>query len=76
MKRIFKVLSSVVGLLSIGICLLPLAHSDSGKEKVKILHKPGTSAEKELLVPAEALAGHLAHGDKIVDDDGGGDKGR
>lgn len=33
-------------------------------EKVEICHKPGTPAEKPLLVPQSALKGHLGHGDQ------------
>jgi len=32
---------------------------------VEICHKPGTPAEKTLVVPYHALAGHLGHGDTI-----------
>jgi hypothetical protein len=34
-------------------------------EKVKICHKPGTPAEKTLLVPVPALRGHIGHGDTL-----------
>jgi hypothetical protein len=33
--------------------------------KITICHKPGTPAEKTLLIPIEALDGHLGHGDLI-----------
>ena len=33
------------------------------KDKVTICHKPLTSAEKTLKVPASAVAAHIAHGD-------------
>ncbi len=66
MKRVFKVLSVPVGLLlTAGLYLLPSAHSKPREEKVLICHKPGTSAEKELLVAASAVDGHLDPGDFI-----------
>jgi hypothetical protein len=34
-------------------------------EKITICHKPGTPAEKTLLIPINALDGHLSHGDMI-----------
>ena len=34
--------------------------------KVAIRHKPGKKAEKTLVVPYQALAGHLRHGDEIL----------
>ncbi|OVE79597.1 hypothetical protein BVY01_02110 [bacterium I07] len=34
--------------------------------KVAILHKPGTRAEKTLVIPFDALADHLGHGDEII----------
>jgi hypothetical protein len=36
-----------------------------GAEKVTICHKPGTSAERTLIVSASALEAHLAHGDYV-----------
>ena len=32
---------------------------------ITICHKPGTPAEKTLVIPIQALAGHLGHGDTI-----------
>jgi hypothetical protein len=32
---------------------------------VTICHKPGTPAQKTLVIPVQALAGHLGHGDRI-----------
>ncbi len=32
---------------------------------VTICHKPGTSAQKTKVIPIEALAGHLGHGDRV-----------
>lgn len=38
----------------------------AGKCKVvTICHKPGTPAQKTLVIPIQALAGHLGHGDTI-----------
>jgi hypothetical protein len=34
-------------------------------ERVTICHKPGTPAQKIMVIPIQALAGHLGHGDKI-----------
>lgn len=34
-------------------------------EKVTICHKPGTPAEKTMRVPAQAVPGHLGHGDYL-----------
>jgi hypothetical protein len=34
-------------------------------EKVTICHKPGTPAEKTMEVPAQAVDGHLGHGDTL-----------
>lgn len=34
-------------------------------ELVTICHKPGTPAQQTLTVPAEAVPGHLAHGDTL-----------
>lgn len=34
-------------------------------KKVTICHKPGTPAQKTLVIPVQALAGHLSHGDTI-----------
>lgn len=34
-------------------------------KKVTICHKPGTPAQKTMVIPIEALAGHLGHGDTI-----------
>lgn len=34
-------------------------------KKVTICHKPGTPAQKTLVIPIQALAGHLGHGDTI-----------
>lgn len=34
-----------------------------GEEKITICHKPGTSSERTMEVPAAALEAHLAHGD-------------
>jgi hypothetical protein len=36
-----------------------------GEDKVTICHKPGTPAEKTLVIPIQALEGHLGHGDAI-----------
>jgi len=36
-----------------------------GEDEVTICHKPGTPAEKTLVIPIQALAGHLDHGDVI-----------
>ncbi|MGH7597876.1 MAG: TolB family protein [bacterium] len=33
--------------------------------KVTICHKPGTPAQKTLVIPIQALKGHLGHGDTI-----------
>jgi hypothetical protein len=33
--------------------------------KISICHKPGTPAEKTLLLPASAIPGHLGHGDVL-----------
>ena len=35
------------------------------QEMVTICHKPGTPAEKTLILPVSALQGHLGHGDTI-----------
>jgi hypothetical protein len=32
---------------------------------VTICHKPGTKAEKTMVIPREALSGHLGHGDHL-----------
>ena len=37
----------------------------SQDDKVTICHKPGTPAQKTLVIPTEALDGHLRHGDTI-----------
>lgn len=34
-------------------------------DEVEICHKPGTPAQQTLLVPPEALEGHLGHGDTL-----------
>jgi len=34
-------------------------------KKVTICHKPGTPAQKTLMIPIQALAGHLGHGDTM-----------
>ncbi len=34
-------------------------------EEVTICHKPGTPAQKTLIIPIQALPGHLAHGDTL-----------
>ena len=65
MKLFFKVVSVAGGLLVLaGSFLISTAHSEQAA-KTKICHKPGTPAEKELMVPADAVAGHLAHGDRL-----------
>jgi hypothetical protein len=55
--------------LAIVICLClafpPLVWADPAKDKVTICHKPGTPAEKTMEVPANAVSGHLAHGDRL-----------
>jgi hypothetical protein len=38
---------------------------DNGVEKVTICHKPGTPAQKTMDVPADAVDGHLGHGDYL-----------
>lgn len=57
---------AVIGLLSLVALALgggtQLAQA-APKEKVTICHKPGTPAEKTMQVPAEAVKGHLGHGD-------------
>lgn len=55
-------LSLVIGLL---LCLgFPsLIWADPAKQKVTICHMPGTPSQRTLEVPANALSGHLAHGD-------------
>jgi hypothetical protein len=42
-----------------------LVWADPAKQKVTICHMPGTPAQKSLEVPANALSGHLAHGDTL-----------
>lgn len=42
-----------------------LAGSTGKCKRVTICHKPGTPAEKTLVIPIQALAGHLDHGDTI-----------
>ena len=32
---------------------------------VTICHRPGTPAQKTLVIPQQALAGHLSHGDTV-----------
>ena len=39
--------------------------SDTEEIKVEICHKPGTRAEKTLMIPESALGGHLGHGDTV-----------
>ena len=34
-------------------------------EEVTICHKPGTPAQKTLIIPVQALPGHLGHGDTL-----------
>ena len=41
-----------------------------GSEKVAICHKPGTVAEKTLLLPEPAIPDHLGHGDELGECDG------
>lgn len=36
---------------------------DPAPQKVLVCHKPGTPAEKQLVLPESALKGHLGHGD-------------
>ncbi len=36
-------------------------------DKVTICHKPGTPAQKILVIPVKALKGHLGHGDTLLD---------
>ncbi|MFH1354371.1 MAG: carboxypeptidase regulatory-like domain-containing protein [bacterium] len=45
----------------------------SGQEKITICHKPGTSSERTMEVPAAALDAHLAHGDTTGTCDTGGE---
>ena len=39
--------------------------SDTEEIKVEICHKPGTRAEKTLMIPESALGGHIGHGDTV-----------
>ncbi len=72
MKRAKTLLSMTLGLIGTALAsVLPAAQA--GGEKVPICHRPGTAAEKKLLVPPSAVAGHLAHGDTEGScDDGSG----
>jgi hypothetical protein len=43
----------------------PEPDDDDPTAKVMICHKPGTPAEKTLMLPASAVSGHLQHGDYL-----------
>ena len=65
MKRRYQGVVIHLLVLALLICLVfpTLVWADPAKQKVTICHMPGTPAQKTLEVPANALSGHLAHGD-------------
>jgi hypothetical protein len=65
MKRRYKGVTVHLLVLASLTCLVfpTLVWADPAKQKVTICHMPGTPAQKTLEVPANALSGHLAHGD-------------
>jgi hypothetical protein len=64
MKRALRMIGVAVGSIGLAVASL-LQMAQAGEDKVKICHKPGTADEKELLVPASAVKGHLGHGDQL-----------
>ena len=67
----------LLGLILLSQCTIdePTAYQDTAEqievslqkpgEVITICHKPGTPAEKTLVIPIQALAGHLGHGDVL-----------
>lgn len=45
--------------------------ASAGADKTTICHKPGTAAEKTMVVAAAAVEGHLGHGDTVGECGGG-----
>ena len=46
-------------------CVCDVEKETDDPDKVIICHKPGTPAEKTMLIPETALEGHLQHGDYL-----------
>ena len=72
MKRVTGFLGVVAGLLSIPVSHLFSANRSNDvtlppKGKVTICHKPGTPDEETMMVPPQAVPGHLGHGDRTGD---------
>ncbi len=58
-------MKTVVTSAAVAMTLLFAAPAGATGKKVDICHKPGTSAEKTLTVPKQAVPGHLDHGDYL-----------
>ena len=53
----------VIGATGLGAGAQVLAKPDA--RDVTLCHKPGTPAEKTLVLPSSAVGGHLGHGDTL-----------
>jgi hypothetical protein len=73
LSKVLKMATMLVAAMA--FVALSAAPAFAQVEKVTICHKPGTPAEQTKEVPAQAVDGHLGHGDTLGKCEGGGDGG-